>query len=151
SGGGVAIKMLSFCIQEERAEQGRPTEVTNPQTRSILALIIFCAISRAERFPAGLSQLPRRRSVGLESCLHHGAGAAACAKGFRSLCHGTTVMGYLIVFMDAGLSTATVQRENITQAQVSNLFWINVALSSAAALVLATSSPLVAWLYREPR
>src|SRR5437899_7995567 len=60
-------------------------------------------------------------------------------------------MGYLIVFMDAGLSTATVQRENITQAQVSNLFWINVALSSAAALVLATSSPLVAWLYREPR
>jgi hypothetical protein len=45
----------------------------------------------------------------------------------------TTVMGYLIVFMDAGLSTATVQRENITQAHVSNLFSINVALSSAAA------------------
>jgi PST family polysaccharide transporter len=63
----------------------------------------------------------------------------------------TTVMGYLVVFMDAGLSTATVQREHITQAQVSNLFWINVALSSAAALVLAVSSPLVAWFYREPR
>ena len=63
----------------------------------------------------------------------------------------TTVMGYLIVFMDAGLSTATVQREHITQAQVSNLFWINVALSSVAALVLAISSPLVAWFYREPR
>ncbi len=63
----------------------------------------------------------------------------------------TTVMGYLIVFMDAGLSTATVQRENITLAQVSNLFWINVALSSAAALLLAISSPLVAWFYREPR
>jgi PST family polysaccharide transporter len=63
----------------------------------------------------------------------------------------TTVMGYLIVFMDAGLSTATVQREGITQAQVSNLFWINVALSGAATLVLAVSSPLVAWFYREPR
>lgn len=63
----------------------------------------------------------------------------------------TTVMGYLVVFMDAGLSTPTVQRQNITQAQVSNLFWINVASSSAAALVLAISSPLVAWFYREPR
>jgi Membrane protein involved in the export of O-antigen and teichoic acid len=63
----------------------------------------------------------------------------------------TTVMGYLIVFMDAGLSTATVQRESITQTQVSNLFWINVALSAMAALVLAVSSPLVAWFFREPR
>jgi O-antigen/teichoic acid export membrane protein len=63
----------------------------------------------------------------------------------------TAMMGYLIVFMDAGLSTATVQRETITQAQVSNLFWINVALSGAAALVLAVTSPLVAWFYREPR
>src|ERR1700687_322209 len=38
----------------------------------------------------------------------------------------TAVMGYLIVFKDAGLSTSTIQREGITYAQVSNLFWINV-------------------------
>jgi len=25
--------MLSFCIQEERAEKGRPTEVTNPNEK----------------------------------------------------------------------------------------------------------------------
>src|SRR6266566_8146940 len=63
----------------------------------------------------------------------------------------TAVMGYLMVFKDAGLSTATVQREGITQAQVSNLFWINVFLSGAVALVLAVGAPLVAWFYREPR
>src|SRR6266404_5333295 len=63
----------------------------------------------------------------------------------------TTIMGYLMVFKDAGLSTATVQRECITQAQVSNLFWINVGLSGAITLVLAACSPLVAWFYREPR
>ena len=72
-------------------------------------------------------------------------------KDFGLVAMVTTVMGYLIVFKDAGLSTATVQRESITQAQVSNLFWLNVALSGAAALVLAISSPLVAWFYREPR
>ena len=32
---------------------------------------------------------------------------------------------------------ATVQREEITHAQVSTLFWINVALSAAVMLVLA--------------
>jgi O-antigen/teichoic acid export membrane protein len=63
----------------------------------------------------------------------------------------TVVIGYLRVFKDAGLSTATVQREDITQAQVSNLFWINVGLSGAITLLLAACSPLVAWFYREPR
>ncbi len=53
----------------------------------------------------------------------------------------TTVMGFLRVFKDAGLSTATVQREGITHAQVSNLFWINVALSGAISLLLAAGSP----------
>jgi O-antigen/teichoic acid export membrane protein len=63
----------------------------------------------------------------------------------------TTVISYLRVFKDAGLSTATVQREGITQAQVSNLFWINVGLSGTITLLLAVVSPLVARFYHEPR
>ena len=63
----------------------------------------------------------------------------------------TTVMGFLRVFKDAGLSTATVQREGITHAQVSNLFWINVATSGAIAVILALGAPAIAWFYREPR
>lgn len=63
----------------------------------------------------------------------------------------TTVMAFLRVFKDAGLSTATVQREDITHAQVSNLFWINVATSGAIGLLLAACSPAIAWFYREPR
>jgi O-antigen/teichoic acid export membrane protein len=63
----------------------------------------------------------------------------------------TTVMGFLRVFKDAGLSTATVQREGITHTQVSNLFWINVATSGAISLVLAVGAPAIAWFYREPR
>jgi len=72
-------------------------------------------------------------------------------KDFGLFAMVTTVIGYLRVFKDAGLSTATVQREGITHAQVSNLFWINVAISGAISLILAAGSPIIAWFYREPR
>jgi len=72
-------------------------------------------------------------------------------KDFGLFAMVTTVIGYLRVFKDAGLSTATIQREGITNAQVSNLFWINVALSGAISLLLAIGSPMVAWFYQEPR
>jgi PST family polysaccharide transporter len=70
---------------------------------------------------------------------------------FGLVAMATTLNGFLRVFNDAGLSTATIQREGITHAQVSNLFWINVALGGFASLVLAVSAPALAWFYREPR
>jgi len=63
----------------------------------------------------------------------------------------TTVIGFFRIFNDAGLSTATVQREGITHAQVSNLFWTNVTLGVTISLILAISAPAVAWFYHEPR
>ena len=62
----------------------------------------------------------------------------------------TTVTSFLRVFKDAGLSIATVQREKITHAQVSNLFWINVAVSTMCTLVVAGLAPLIAWFYHDP-
>jgi O-antigen/teichoic acid export membrane protein len=62
-----------------------------------------------------------------------------------------TVTGFLRIFKDAGLSTATVQQAEITHGQVSNLFWINAALSGAMTLIVAACAPLIAWFYREPR
>jgi O-antigen/teichoic acid export membrane protein/glycosyltransferase involved in cell wall biosynthesis len=62
-----------------------------------------------------------------------------------------TVMGFLRIFKDAGLSAATVQREGITHTQVSNLFWINVAVSGFISVLVAASAPLIAWFYHEPR
>jgi O-antigen/teichoic acid export membrane protein len=60
------------------------------------------------------------------------------------------VTGLVAVFMELGLSTATVQRKDITQEQVSNLFWINVAFGTALALICAAVAPLVARFYRDP-
>src|SRR5438105_2021958 len=63
----------------------------------------------------------------------------------------TTITGFLRVFKDAGLSIATVQRERITHAQVSNLFWINLTVSALCTLVMAASAPLVARFYQNER
>ena len=63
----------------------------------------------------------------------------------------TTITGFLWMFQDAGLSTATVQREEITQAQVSNLYWVNVGVGSITSLIVAALAPVVAWFYHEPR
>ena len=62
-----------------------------------------------------------------------------------------TVTGFLRVFKDAGLSVATVQREKITNAQVSNLFWLNIGISALTSLVLAASAPVIAQFYHSPR
>jgi O-antigen/teichoic acid export membrane protein len=55
------------------------------------------------------------------------------------------------VFTQLGLSIATIQRETITQAQVSNLFWINVGFSGVLALISAGLAPLTAKFYHDPR
>jgi PST family polysaccharide transporter len=70
---------------------------------------------------------------------------------FGLLAMVTTIMGLLRVFKDAGLSSATVQRDDITHAQVSNLFWINVGVAGLLALIMAASAPAIAWFYREPK
>src|SRR5438132_997365 len=63
----------------------------------------------------------------------------------------TAVTGFLAIFRHAGLATPTVQREQITHAQVSNLFWINLGVSALCALIVAVLSPLMARFYHDSR
>ncbi|MPY75481.1 MAG: oligosaccharide flippase family protein [Alphaproteobacteria bacterium] len=58
---------------------------------------------------------------------------------------------FLTLFRDMNLSLATVQQEKITHAQVSTIFWINVAVSGTLALALLALAPMVAWFYGDPR
>jgi O-antigen/teichoic acid export membrane protein len=55
------------------------------------------------------------------------------------------------MFKDMGLSMATVQRAEISHAQVSTLFWINVAISTIIMGLTAALAPAIAWFYGEPR
>src|SRR5690606_18080967 len=56
----------------------------------------------------------------------------------------TAITGVLDGFKDLGLSTATVQRPEITHRQVSNLFWVNVLVGCGLALGFCVSAPLIA-------
>src|SRR4030095_10146505 len=62
-----------------------------------------------------------------------------------------TVTNFLRVFKDAGLSIATVQRERITHAQVSNLFWTNIAVGALCSLIGAAAAPIIARFYHNTR
>src|SRR5713101_3564035 len=55
------------------------------------------------------------------------------------------------LLIDFGLGDATTQRSKITQGQVSSLFWLSGGIGLAIATVVAACSPLIAWVYREPR
>jgi O-antigen/teichoic acid export membrane protein len=61
------------------------------------------------------------------------------------------ITGLVGLFKELGLSTATVQRDIITQQQVSNLFWINVSVSGFLTLISFGLAPLIASFYHDPR
>ena len=61
------------------------------------------------------------------------------------------LIGFLRVFKEGGLSMATVQKEDVNDAQISNLFWINIGLGALAGLTGAILAPAVAWFFRDSR
>ena len=63
----------------------------------------------------------------------------------------TAITGFVAIFRDCGLPAATIQRAEITRAQISTLFWINCGLGLVLMLVVLALSPVIAWFYHEPR
>src|SRR5690349_25144873 len=59
--------------------------------------------------------------------------------------------GVLDCFKDFGLSTATVQRPDVTEEQQSMLFWINLLAGGGLALLVFASASMIARFYHEPR
>jgi O-antigen/teichoic acid export membrane protein len=62
-----------------------------------------------------------------------------------------TLTGLMSLFKDAGLSSATVQRETLTHEQISALFWVNVAVGAFLTIVVAAMGPFLVAFYKEPR
>jgi O-antigen/teichoic acid export membrane protein len=63
----------------------------------------------------------------------------------------TVLTSFAPLLVDFGLGDATVQRSKITQGQVNSLFWLSSGIGLAVALGIAACSPLIAWIYGEPR
>jgi PST family polysaccharide transporter len=62
----------------------------------------------------------------------------------------TAFTGVLTLFRDFGLSSAAVQRTTVTDEQISTLFWINMLLGAALALITLAMAPAIAAFYHEP-
>lgn len=63
----------------------------------------------------------------------------------------TPVIGFVSMFQDLGYGQAIVQRRDITQEQVSAIFWTTAALGLLCALVTMSISPAVAWFFHDRR
>jgi O-antigen/teichoic acid export membrane protein len=63
----------------------------------------------------------------------------------------TAFTGILNLLKDFGLSAATVQRLEVTDEQISTLFWFNIVFGGVLASLLMGSAPLVVRFYHEPR
>ena len=60
-----------------------------------------------------------------------------------------SITGFILIFKDLGLSMATVQKDEITIQQVSNLFWINAIIGFLLTLAVIAVSPFVALFFNE--
>ncbi len=58
---------------------------------------------------------------------------------------------FVAMFKDLGLSIATIQKSEVSNDQVSTLFWVNVGFSVAITVLTIALSPLIAWFYGDPR
>lgn len=61
------------------------------------------------------------------------------------------ITGFLALFGELGFGAALIQRENITDAHASTVFWLNVLTGVALGALLALGAPWIARFYREPR
>lgn len=63
----------------------------------------------------------------------------------------SVVLSYVGLFSDMGLSTAFVQRQQISHEERSSLYWLSVALGGGLMLLVMAASPLAAHFFKEPQ
>jgi len=63
----------------------------------------------------------------------------------------TALTGVLSLFRDFGLSSAAIQRANVTEEQISTLFWINMLVGGILAVLTLFMAPAISSFYHEPR
>ncbi|THD63285.1 lipopolysaccharide biosynthesis protein [Phenylobacterium sp.] len=61
------------------------------------------------------------------------------------------ILAFVTTLNDLGYTQAIIQHRDLSKAQISSLFWINLLMSVGLAAVLVIASPLVGWIYHEPR
>ena len=70
---------------------------------------------------------------------------------FGLVAMATAVTGLFGLLKDVGLGGAAVQREHVSEEELSTLFWINVALGTVLAVACAASAPFLSAFYKDSR
>ena len=60
------------------------------------------------------------------------------------------LFGAALSLKNMGLGLAIVQQERVEEAELSKLFWLSLAFTSALAIITAALGPLIAWFFNEP-
>ncbi len=60
------------------------------------------------------------------------------------------VLGFTNLFVDMGLSSAILHKQNITKNEYASLYWLNFILSGLLFIIIWLISPLVALFYKQP-
>ncbi len=63
----------------------------------------------------------------------------------------TSFTGFVLIFKDLGLAQAIIQREKLTQHEVSMVFWLNFYISLILGLLVFSMGPLLVAFYHEPK
>lgn len=59
------------------------------------------------------------------------------------------VLGFMTLFMDMGLTSAILHKQNITKNQYSSLYWLNIIFSVLLMFLIMGLSPFLAGFYEE--
>lgn len=99
----------------------------------------------------GFTLLSQSLGFGIQS-----VGAILLARLLKPSDFGLVAMvsAFLFLIQNFGLNgfvEAIVQQEEISQAQLSKLFWINALIMLGLTLAFMGSTPLIAWFYKEPQ
>lgn len=62
-----------------------------------------------------------------------------------------TIVSFLQGLSDLGMSNGIIHHRDITQRELSSVYWLNLMMASALSLFIAVCSPFVSLFYNEPR
>jgi PST family polysaccharide transporter len=63
----------------------------------------------------------------------------------------TVVTGVFEIFATGGLAAAAVQKPEISNAELSTLFWFNIAIGALLGLLCLAAAPVLSTFYNEPK
>ncbi len=72
------------------------------------------------------------------------------SEDFGLMALASVVVGFTQVFADGGVSNAIIYKQNITDKQLSSLYWFNIIVGFFLFIIIILISPFFSYVYKEP-